>query len=116
MIRKDASSHPFAGTVNRGLEIVGASVKVLVAAVVASVSVVALLLLVSRAIDREPGWIRIVIPKQELIADTHKLPPAGESVNSREAGAGRPKQCNFDSVIAHALQHAGGAGAICVID
>lgn len=90
--------------------------KVLAAAVLASVCAVSLLLLVSRAVDSGPAWIRIAVPEVEIIADPQELAPDSASVNSHEAVAARMKRCDIDAVIVHALQFAGGAGPICVID
>lgn len=90
--------------------------KVLAAAVLASVCAVALLLLVSRAVDSGAAWARIEWPKVEVIADPQELAPGAASVNSHQAVAARMSHCNVDAVIVHALQSAGGAGPICVID
>lgn len=94
----------------------GASVKILAAAVLASVCAVALLLLVSRAVDSGPARARIEVPKLEVIADPQELAPAAASVSSHEAVAASMQHCNIDAVITQALQSAGGAGPICVID
>jgi hypothetical protein len=55
-------------------------------------------------------------PKVEVIADPEELTPAAPSLRSHEDVAARMKNCNIDAVIYHALQSAGGAGPICVID
>jgi hypothetical protein len=93
-------------------------VKIVSSAILASACAVALLLLVSLALDSGAEWARIEVPKVQVIARPQEVKPSAASVTtSHEAAVARMKHCNIDAVIYHTLQSGGGgAGPICVID